>query len=70
MHTSGHPAIIIEADENNNGKKYPQELRVFALTLHFYSSTAYNYVRKTFAMSLPHPKILQKWYQAVDGQRV
>lgn len=48
-------------------KKYAQELRVFALTLHFYSSTAYNYVRKTFAKSLPHPKTLQKWYQAVDG---
>jgi hypothetical protein len=52
---------------NNPGKKkYPEELRIFALTLNFYSSSAYNYVRKTFAKSLPHPKTLQKWYSAVD----
>jgi hypothetical protein len=37
------------------------------LTLNFYSSVAYNYVRRIFAKSLPHPKTLQKCYRAVDG---
>ncbi|KAJ3641435.1 hypothetical protein Zmor_027942 [Zophobas morio] len=48
-------------------KQYEEELRVFALTLNFYSTSAYNYIRKTFAKSLPHPKTLEKWYRAVDG---
>ncbi|KAK9702245.1 Transposase protein [Popillia japonica] len=36
--------------------KYPEELRKFAVTLHFYSAKAYEYVRKTFHFSLPHDK--------------
>ncbi len=48
-------------------KAYPAELRAFALTLHFYSAKAYNYVRETFDLCLPHPKTLCKWYRCVDG---
>ena len=48
-------------------KAYPTELRAFALTLHFYSAKAYNYVRETFDLCLPHPKTLSKWYKCVDG---
>ena len=33
--------------------KYPEELKSFALTLSFYSSKAYNYVRRTFSLALP-----------------
>lgn len=47
--------------------KYPEELRTFALTLHFYSSSAYSYIRKTFNNCLPHPKTLTRWYKSVDG---
>ena len=47
--------------------EYPEELGIFALTLNFYSSSAYDYVRKTFANCLPHTKTLQKWYKSVDG---
>lgn len=43
------------------------ELRSFALTLNFYSSSAYNYVRKKFNKCLPHPSTLRKWYTVVDG---
>lgn len=33
----------------------------FALTLNFYSTKAYNYVRDKFNYSLPHPATLCKW---------
>lgn len=39
----------------------PDELKKFALTLNFYSSKAYDYVRKSFNFSLPHPSTLRKW---------
>ena len=47
--------------------QYPPELRVFALTLQFYSKPAYLYVRKLFNKKLPHPKTLAKWYSCIDG---
>ncbi|CAH1999228.1 unnamed protein product [Acanthoscelides obtectus] len=50
------------------GGKYSPQLRCFALTLNFYSSSAYQYVRKVFGKnSLPHPRTLTKWYSTVDG---
>lgn len=49
-------------------RKYPPELRTFALTLNFYSTKAYKYVRKTFSTCLPSLKTLSKWYQCVDGR--
>jgi hypothetical protein len=47
---------------------YSAELRSFALTLHFYSPRAYEYVRKVFDTCLPHPKTIQKWYRCIDGK--
>ena len=44
-------------------KTYSPELRSFALTLHFFSSRAYEYARKTFKLALPHQKTLVRWYQ-------
>lgn len=46
---------------------YSPELRSFALTLHFYSPHAYNYVRKTLDTCLPHPRTIEKWYQTIPG---
>jgi len=43
------------------------EIRKFALTLHFYSLAAYNYVRDAFNKNLPHPSTLKNWYSTVDG---
>lgn len=43
------------------------EIRKFALTLHFYSPAAYNYVRDAFNKNLPHPSTLSNWYSTVDG---
>lgn len=47
--------------------KYSPKLRSFALTLHFYSPKAYNYVRKTWTNLLPAPSTIKSWYQVIDG---
>ena len=41
-----------------NPGAYPPELRSFALTLTFYSTKAYNYVRKSFDLGLPHVSVI------------
>lgn len=48
--------------------RFPDSLKAFALTLQFYSTKAYNYVRSTFNLALPHPRTLRRWYQSIDGQ--
>jgi len=47
---------------------YSPQLRCFALTLHYYSPRAYEFVRDTFKSCLPHPKTLISWYRSVDGE--
>ncbi|KAJ3661908.1 hypothetical protein Zmor_006283 [Zophobas morio] len=47
--------------------KYSPALRAFALTLHFFSAKAYNYIRQKFNKTLPHPRTLSKWYYTIDG---
>lgn len=51
-----------------NREKYSPALRMFALTLQFYSTKAYNYVRETFECALPHPSTLTKWYSSLNGE--
>jgi len=43
------------------------ELRKFALTLHFYSPSAYTYVRNIFSKALPDVSTLRKGCTAVNG---
>jgi len=52
-----------------SGKKIPysDELKKFAITLQFYISKAYTFVRKQFYNVLPHPRTLTKWYQGING---
>lgn len=50
--------------------KVPPEIRVFATTLQFYNTKAYNYVRKTFDNILPHVNTITKWYSKIDGSPV
>jgi len=50
-----------------SGKTVTPELRSFALTLHFYLPTAYNYVQKTFNKCLPYASTIRKWYSVIDG---
>ncbi|KYN20001.1 THAP domain-containing protein 9, partial [Trachymyrmex cornetzi] len=45
---------------------FPVALKNFAATLQFYSTKAYEYVRKTFLNILPHPQTIRRWYASID----
>ncbi len=47
--------------------KYPSELKPFALTLEFYSSKAYDFVRQKLNLALPHQAHIRKWYSKVPA---
>ncbi|KAH7964307.1 hypothetical protein HPB51_027453 [Rhipicephalus microplus] len=51
--------LLVRAHEKTN-KMYPPELRAFALTLHYYSAAAYEYVRSKFNNALPSQRTLQE----------
>lgn len=63
--------LIMNLANKNNGKaisrKYSLKLRRFALTLHFYSPKAYEFVRNEFNTVLPHSRTLGKWYSHVGA---
>lgn len=42
---------------------YGENVRKFALTVHFYSPRGYNYIREKFSNNLPHVSTIRKWYQ-------
>lgn len=42
-------------------------MRTFALTLHYYSPKAYEYVRSVFDSNLPTERTLRAWYTSIDG---
>ena len=56
--------ILKRAITTKRGKKgkCSPELKAFAMTLQFYSKKAYEYVRQTFDLALPHQGVLTKWY--------
>ena len=54
--------------KSGKGCKYPPELKSFALTLQFYYSKTYEFVRKTFNLALPHQVQVRKWYGKVPAQ--
>lgn len=58
--------LLSRAGNEQNGK-YPPELRAFALTLHFYSPAAYEYVRSKFNEALPSQRTLRGWYKSIQG---
>ena len=58
---------ITKLKEGSNPGVYPDELKSFAMTLQFYLTKAYEYVRETFEMALPHPSQSRSWYAAIDG---
>ena len=65
-------AVRMLSNEAIKGKvvreQFPPELRAFALTLHFYSAKAYEFVRESFDSCLPHPSTIRKWYSRLDGE--
>lgn len=64
------PAEIIEEWRRNvkrpkTGRRYSAETRKFAMTLHFYSPRAYEYVAKNFPM--PSTDTLREWVKVVGA---
>lgn len=56
---SGIPLeVMTSICQSKSRNKYTHELRKFALTLYFYSSKAYNYVRSSFQLCLPHLSVI------------
>jgi hypothetical protein len=51
-------------DKKPNGHSYSEELKSFAVSFHFYSVQAYEYVRKF--LCLPHPDTLRRWTSSHD----
>ena len=59
--------LVMQKKKKNLGA-YPPELRSFALTLKFYSTKAYSYVRKSFNLGLPHVSVILSWYRSMNGE--
>lgn len=58
------PAELLKNEINNSDsapsrRRYTAEIRKFALTLHFYSAKAYEFLRSN--LHLPHPATLRSW---------
>lgn len=70
-HFQNVPADIKEIIEcllgSRNGKQYSDAVRIFCLTLRFYSPRAYECVRHKFSDNLPHDATIRKWYQRSCG---
>lgn len=50
-----------------SSRKYSVDVRLFCLTMHFYSPRAYEYLRSVFNLNLPAKRTLQYWYTSVNG---
>ena len=59
---------LVSQKKKKNPGAYPPELRSFAMTLKFYSTKAYNYVRKSFDLGLPHVSVIRSWYSSMNGE--
>ena len=58
----------IKMRKTARGNKYPPLLRQFAITIHFYSARAYDYIREKFDKVLPSPSTLKMWYRTINGR--
>lgn len=53
-------------NETTTHEKYPPPLRQFAGILQFYSTKAYEFVRETFSLSLPHIATIREWTSNIE----
>ena len=58
---------ITSGRKSGKGSKYLPELKSFALTLQFYSAKAYEFVRRTFNLALPHQSQIRRWYSKIPA---
>ena len=63
MLVAGYKPVVRKLKKKSPGA-YPPELRALAMTLKFYSTKAYNYVRD-FDLGLPHVSIW-RWCDSVN----
>ncbi|XP_019744157.1 THAP domain-containing protein 6 isoform X1 [Hippocampus comes] len=61
---SGLPVHLL----SKQGNDYTRDQREFALTLHLHGPKAYDYLRKSLHLQLPHPHTLQRWMSSVDDK--
>ena len=52
------------SEESSKQRRYSDTIKQFAVTLHFYSPQAYNFVREH--LHLPHPRSISEWVSSVD----
>lgn len=61
------PAQLVKRLMKKKNTSYSPELRSFAMTLQYYSAKAYEFVRKTFNLALPHQAQIRKWYSKIPA---
>ncbi|GBO14921.1 hypothetical protein AVEN_234763-1 [Araneus ventricosus] len=59
MPTSDSSAELFKKLQKTQGS-YEEEMKSFALTLNFFSSKAYEFVREALSLNLPHPSTLRR----------
>jgi len=59
---------VFSRKKSDKRYRFSEELRSFAITLQFSSSTAYHFARKTLNLALPHPAQIGKWYRKVPAE--
>lgn len=55
-----------QRNETDDNRQYSPAIRKFALTMHFHSPRAYQYLREKFNNKLPHVSTLRKWFANSD----
>lgn len=65
----GHMSMALFKNEvcnasKKSGSRYLEEIKEFAISLHFYSPRAYRFVRKS--LNLPHPSTIRSWAINID----
>ena len=64
---SSIPKELVKRLLKKRNTTYPPELRSFAMTLQYYSAKAYEFVRTTFNLALPHQSQIRKWYSKIPA---
>ena len=58
--------MLNDTKKGNKSKRYTDEIKRFALTLHYHSPKAYDYCRSH--LHLPHPSSLRNWMSSINGE--
>ena len=54
------------SEKDKHGHRFSEQLKQFAVALHFYSAQAYEFVRQY--LQLPHPSTNRKWSTSLNCQ--